>query len=67
MTHEDNTVLPDLTVACDTVSRLIDVRRRLITPSTSFRNDLGADSLDVLQVLIEVEAKASGNYVCTVA
>lgn len=39
----------------DIVCRQLDVPRDQITPQTSFINDLGADSLDQVELIMEIE------------
>ncbi|MBI2193985.1 MAG: acyl carrier protein [Planctomycetes bacterium] len=33
----------------------LDVKREQVTPETSFINDLGADSLDTVELIMEIE------------
>lgn len=40
---------------CDAVARLFEVPRDRVTTSTSLHDDLGADSVDRLQLLTEIE------------
>lgn len=48
-----------LDTICDVAARCWNVPRRELTASTRPREDLGADSLDILQLLTELEAEFS--------
>lgn len=39
----------------DIVCKQLDVERDKVTPETSFINDLGADSLDIVELMMEIE------------
>lgn len=40
---------------CNIIAKVLRVDAREITPSTTFMEDLGADSIDVAQILIEIK------------
>lgn len=39
----------------DLISKVLNIKPEKIKPTSRFKEDLGADSLDVFQILIEVE------------
>ena len=39
----------------DVISKQMNIAKEKITPETTFANDLGADSLDVFQIISELE------------
>ena len=48
-----------LTQVIDVVSSKLDVEKSKVTPSSRFIDDLGADSLDVVEMVMELEEKFS--------
>lgn len=40
---------------CNIIARILRVDAREVTMSTTFMEDLGADSIDVAQILIEIK------------
>lgn len=51
--------MTDLTTVLERVTKVIvdrlDVEENKVTPEASFREDLGADSLDVVELVMELE------------
>lgn len=54
MKRKDNSVM-EFEKLCKIIARVLSVDEREITRTTTFVNDLGADSLDVAQIILEVK------------
>lgn len=42
---------------CRIIARILSVDEREITRTTTFVNDLGADSLDIAQIVLEIKSE----------
>lgn len=42
---------------CKIIARILSVDEREITRTTTFVNDLGADSLDIAQIILELKSE----------
>lgn len=42
---------------CEIIAKQLDVDIKEVTPEASFLEDLGADSLDVVELIMEMEAE----------
>ncbi|MBQ1548751.1 MAG: acyl carrier protein [Lachnospiraceae bacterium] len=44
-------------ILCEVIAEILNVDPKEITPETTFVDDLGADSLDIFQIVLGVEEK----------